>query len=406
MKQPRNRRLRWLPTALAVVAAVTLVGACGSSSKTSTPSNPSGTAGLKVPTAGMPPLQSIGKGEGKLNVIAWDGYMEPEWVKPFERQSGCHVNTKVGTTSSDMVSLMANGGGGQYDLVSASGDADLRLIYGGDVKPVNVDLIPEWKDFHKFLQSPAFNTINGIHYGVSLQFGPNTLLYAKDTFPTAPDTWKVIYDTKYKGKVTVPNNPIQIADAALYLSKTQPDLGIKDPYELTQPQFAAAVALLKDQKVLVKKYWNLPSEEESLFKNGEAVVGASWPVQTGNLKKSGFAADDTIPKEGATGWADSWLLATKAPHPNCAYLWMKYISEPKPQAQQALSFGETPANSKACPIMNQLEKGGCARLHADKPDAFYESLQFWKTPLAQCGNGKSDCVPFQKWVAAWTEITG
>ena len=206
--------------------------------------------------------------------------------------------------------------------------------------------------------------------------------------------------------MTVPNNPIQIADAALYLSKSQPDLGIKDPYELTQTQFAAAVALLKDQKVLVKKYWNLPSEEESLFKNGETVVGASWPVQTGNLKKSGFAADDTIPNEGATGWADSWLLATKAPHPNCAYLWMKYISEPRPQAQQALSFGETPANRKACPIMDELEKGGCARLHADKPEAYYQSLQFWKTPLAQCGDGKTDCVPFQKWVAAWTEITG
>jgi len=354
----------------------------------------------------MAPLESIGKGEGKVNVIAWDGYTEPEWVKPFETQTGCKVNTKVGTTSSDMVSLMANGGGGQYDLVSASGDADLRLIYGGDVKPVNVDLIPAWKDFHPFLQSPSFNTIDGIHYGVSLQFGPNTLLYAKSAFPTAPDTWKGIYDTKYKGKVTFPNNPIQIADAALYLSKSQPDLGIKDPYELTQTQFAAAVALLKDQKVLVKKYWNLPSEEESLFKNGETVVGASWPVQTGNLKKSGFAADDTIPKEGATGWADSWLLATKAPHPNCAYLWMKYISEPRPQAQQALSFGETPANRKACPIMDELEKGGCARLHADKPEAYYQSLQFWKTPLAQCGDGKTDCVPFQKWVAAWTEITG
>src|SRR5437868_6537971 len=239
MKHPRNRRPGWLPTALALVAAVTLLGACGSSSKNSSPSNASGTAGLKVPTAGMPTLQSIGKGEGKLNVIAWDGYTEPEWVKPFETQTGCQVNTKVGTTSSDMVSLMANGGGGQYDLVSASGDADLRLIYGGDVKPVNVDLVPAWKDFHPFLQSPAFNTIDGVHYGVSLQFGPNTLLYAKSTFPTAPDTWKVIYDTKYKGKVTVPNNPIQIADAALYLSKTQPDLGIKDPYELTNTQFAA-----------------------------------------------------------------------------------------------------------------------------------------------------------------------
>src|SRR5262249_21115042 len=205
---------------------------------------------------------------------------------------------------------------------------------------------------------PPFNTIDGVHYGVSLQFGPNTLLYAKNTFPTAPDSWSVVYDTKYKGKVTIPNNPIQIADAALYLSKTQPDLGITDPYELTQSQFDAAVNLLKQQKPLIKKYWNLASEEESLVQNKEVVIGAALPLQTGDLKKAGFAAADTIPSEGATGWADSWLLATKAPHPNCAYKWMAYISTPMPQAQQALSFGETPANALACPIMNNLEKDG------------------------------------------------
>ena len=361
MSQPRSKKARGFGATVATLAALTLVlTACGSSSKspTSAGSNEStttsggGIPGLSAPTANTPVPTSIGKGEGALNLIAWDGYTKPGWVKPFETQTGCKVNAKIGTTSSDMVSLMANGGGGQYDMVSASGDADLRLIYGGDVKPVNVDLIPAWKDFHPFLQSPSFNTIDGKHYGVSLQFGPNVLLYSTDTFKTAPTSWSTIYDAKYKGKISVPNNPIQIADAALYLSKTNTGLGITDPYELTQPQFDAAVKLLKDQKPLVKKYWNLPSEEDSLFQNHEVVVGAAWPLQTGTLKAANFPADDAIPSEGATGWADSWLLATKAPHPNCAYLWMKYISEPKPQAQQALDFGETPANSKACVIMD------------------------------------------------------
>jgi putative spermidine/putrescine transport system substrate-binding protein len=404
--------MKHLPvTRVALVALLALTAvACGSSSKSSTGNTPtstnSGTSGLKVPTADMAPQTSIGKGEGSLNLIAWEGYTDPSWVKPFEQQTGCKVNAKFAGTSSEMVSLMANGGGGQYDLVSASGDADLRLIYGGDVKPVNVDLIPAWKDFHPFLKSPSFNTIDGKHYGVSLQFGPNVLLYSTDAFPTAPDSWSAIYAAGNKGKITVPNNPIQIADAALYLSKTQPDLGITDPYELNQSQFDAAVNLLKQQKPLIKKYWNLASEEVSLFQNKEATIGAAWPLQTGTLKAANFPAADVIPKEGATGWADSWLLATKAPHPNCAYLWMKYISEPKPQAQQAMSFGETPANALACPEMDKIKAGGCASLHADKPDSYFESIKFWKTPLAQCGNGQNDCVPFQKWVNAWTEITG
>ncbi len=406
--QSRSRIRRWSAAVALLGALVLVLTACGSSSKSSTPggSAGSGTAGLVPPTHNMPVLAKIGKGEGKVNIIAWEGYTQPEWVKPFEQQTGCKVNAKYAGTSSEMVSLMANGGGGQYDLVSASGDADLRLIYGGDVKPVNIDLIPSWKDFHPFLKSPAFNTIGGVHYGVSLQFGPNVLLYSKPAFPKAPTSWSVIYDKSNSGKVTVPNNPIQIADAALYLSKTQPGLGITDPYELTQPQFDATVNLLKQQKPLIKKYWNLASEEISLFQNHEVNVGAAWPYQTGTLKGAGAPVADEIPAEGATGWADSYLLATKAPHPNCAYLWMRYISEPRPQAQQANSFGETPANSLACPIMNQLVKGGCAAEHADKPDAYFNTIKFWKTPLAQCGNGKSDCIPFQKWVSAWTQITG
>jgi putative spermidine/putrescine transport system substrate-binding protein len=79
-----------------------------------------------------------------------------------------------------MVSLMrtgGGGGGGQWDLVSASGDASLRLIRGGDVKPVNINLIPSWNDFIPIFKSPAHNTVDGKHYGVSLQWGPNTLIY-------------------------------------------------------------------------------------------------------------------------------------------------------------------------------------------------------------------------------------
>ncbi len=167
----------------------------------------------------------------------------------------------------------------------------------------------------------------------------------------------MIYSKKYKGKITIPDNPIQIADAALYLESAKPSLGITDPYELTQPQFNAAVNLLKAEHPLVKKYWDLASQEISLFQNGEAVVGAAWPYQTSTLKAAGAPVNDTIPKEGATGWADTWMLATNAPDPNCAYKWMAYMSTPKIQAEDAISYGETPANTLACPIMNTLAKG-------------------------------------------------
>jgi putative spermidine/putrescine transport system substrate-binding protein len=354
-----------------------------------------------VPTAGLPVLQKIGKGEGQLNLIAWEGYLQPQWVKPFEQQTGCQVNAKYAGSSDEMVALMKNGGGGQYDMVSSSGDADLRILYAGDAHPVNINLIPSWKDFFPAFQSPAFNTINGVHYGVSLQWGPNVLMYNTKDFPTAPSSWSVIYNPKYKGQVTVPDNPIQIADAALYLKTHNPALKITDPYELTQPQFQAAVNLLAGQRPLIEKYWDLASQEIFDFKNGNAIVGAGWPYQVSALKADHFTIGDVIPSEGATGWADTWMLAAKAPHPNCAYMWMKYISTPKVQAEQAVNYGETPDNKLACGYMDQIQAGSCEEYHANAPLSYFNAISLWKTPIATCDNGQSDCVPYAQWVSAW-----
>jgi putative spermidine/putrescine transport system substrate-binding protein len=365
-----------------------------------------GASKLTPPTQGMTPQSSVGKGEGHLSLIAWVGYAQPQWVKPFTAATGCKVSVKYPNTSSEMVALMARGGGHQYDLVSASGDADLRLIYGGDVKPVNISLIPSWKHFYKFLQAPSFNTINGVHYGVSYEFGPNDLLYSTKSFKKAPSSWSVLYNPKYKGKITVPDNPIQIADAALFLSHSNPSLKITDPYELTLTQFNAAVTLLKYQHPLIKKYWDSATQEISLFQSGAVVAGAAWPYQTNVLQANKAPVAQTIPSEGATGWADTWLLATNAPDPNCAYKWMQWVTTPRVQAEEALYFGETPANLQACAVMNQIQKGGCALYDANAPESFFSSLKFWKTPVSTCDNGKNNCVDFNQWQSAWTQIIG
>src|SRR3954468_17230998 len=244
---------------------------------------------LAFPAAGVTKPQA-----GSLNMIAWEGYLQPQWVKPFQKKTGCTVHAKYAGSSDEMVSLMRSGGGGQYDMVSASGDASLRLIYGKDVQPVDPSKVPDFKNFGKALQAPPHNTVGGKHYGISLQWGPNTLLYNTKKVKPAPKSWSALYSAKFKGKVTVPDNPIQIADAALYLSKTKPSLGIKDPYELTEAQFKAAVDLLKKQKPLVKKYWASAADEIDLFKNGDALVGASWPYQTNTLQAGKAPVRDLI----------------------------------------------------------------------------------------------------------------
>jgi putative spermidine/putrescine transport system substrate-binding protein len=384
----RLAKIDWV-LGMVLAAMVVAVSACGSSSSSS--------SSASLPT-------KVGAGEGQLNLVAWEGYAQPEWVKPYEAQTGCKVHAKYAGSSDEMVTLMRQGG--QYDMVSASGDASLRLIRGGEVTAMNVALVPEWKNFIPQLQSPSHNTVAGKHYGISLQWGPNTLLYNSKSVNPAPTSWSAIYSPKYKGQITVPANPIQIADAALYLSKTQPSLGISDPYELTEAQLNAAANLLKQQKPLIKKYWALASDEIELFKNGDTVIGAAWPYQYSTLIADKEPVKQIIPSEGATGWADTWMLSAHAKDPNCAYKWVNWVSSPKVQAEQAISYGETPVNTKACPYMEKIQKGSCSLYHANAPAAYFRTIKFWRTPVAECGNGKSDCMDYTKWQQKWTEVTG
>ncbi len=379
--------------ALAVSAALAVAAGCGSSSGGG--SGGGGSSGPKLPT-------TIGPTEGALNLIAWQGYTEPNVVKPFQAQTGCQVHVKYGQTSDEMVQLMRSG---NYDGVSASGDATNRLIAAGDVVPINPNLIPDFKNISPQLQSPPHNTVNGVHYGVSYQWGANVLMYNTDVVKPAPDSWAPIFDgTSYSGKVDAYDSPIYIADAAVYLKTTQPDLKITDPYELTRDQFDAAVSLLKTQRKQIGNYWGSYTSQIQDFTQGSIVIGPTWPYQVNALKGAGVHVDAVLPKEGATGWADTWMMSSQAAHPNCMLKWMAYATTPEVQAKTAYTFGSAPANPKACAILDKQVPNYCTDYHVTDQN-YFSNIAFWKTPLAACGDSRGNtCVDYSEWATAWTDI--
>ena len=384
-----------------LAACAALVAACTSS--------PSGDSGKTPPK--LEPLSAIGNGEGELNLIAWAGYAEDgsndpatDWVTPFEKETGCKVNVKIGNTSDEMVQLMRTG---QYDGVSASGNATLRLIYAGDVAPVNTDLVPNYATITPFLKDRPWNSVDGQMYGIPHGWGANLLMYNVAVVTDAPDSWGAVFTDagKYKGKVTAYDDPTYIADAALYLSKTKPELGIKDPYSLTSEQLDAAVELLKAQRENIGEYWSDYTKEVQAFESGTSVIGTTWQVIANMIGADNkVQVNAIIPKEGSTGWSDSWMISSKAAHPNCMYKWMNWITSPEINAQVAEYFGEAPAQAKACE--HTTEKNFCELYHAT--DAEYaDQIHYWTTPQKQCVDGSGDnCTTYDEWVDKWQQIKG
>jgi putative spermidine/putrescine transport system substrate-binding protein len=347
----------------------------------------------------------LGDAEGALNLVAWAGYVEEDWVAPFEADTGCQVNATLGNTSDEMVTLMKTG---NYDGVSASGDASNRLIAGGDVAAVNLDLIPNYANVFEGLKNKPHNTVNGVAYGVPHGRGANLLMWRTDIVDPAPDSWSVVFDpdSPYKGKVTAYDAPIYIADAAVYLMATKPELNITNPYELDDAQFTAAVDLLKQQRTIIGKYWSLYTDEIAAFTAGDTVVGTTWQVIKNVLDGESVPVEVTLPKEGATGWSDTWMVSSKAENPNCMYAWMNYIISPAANAAATVYFGEAPVSQAGCDEAEKLSPGHCETFHATDED-YFSKVYYWATPQKECGDSRGAvCKDFAEWNAAWTEIKG
>lgn len=357
-------------------------------------------------------VTEIGPGEGVVDIVAWPGYIERgetdkayDWVTAFEEKTGCKVRVKTAGTSDEMVALMNEGG---FDLVTASGDASLRLIAGKRVQPINTALVPSWNEVDPRLQSAPWHTVDGVHYGVPYQWGSNVLAYNTEVFKEAPKSWSVVFEEETlpdgksnKGRVEAFDGPIYIADAAMYLKAKKPELGIKDPYELTEDQYKAALDLLRQQRELVMRYWHDAMIQIDDFTNEGVVASSSWPFQVNLLKANGKPIASTIPAEGATGWADTTMMAVDSAHPNCAYLWLEHSIDPKVQGDLAAWFGSVPSVQAACKGNALLTDEGCATNGLGD----FEKIAFWRTPVAKCASQEA-CVPYYRWVTDYIAVLG
>lgn len=397
---------------LSLVIALTLSG-CGKKEEpmaTSSSASATGSSSASKPAASAAPAsQAL---EGEVNIIAWPGYIERgesdkkyDWVSEFEKNTSCKVKVKTAGNSDEMVSLMNQGG---YDLVTASGDASLRLVAGAKVQPIDISRVKSYSSVDPRLQNAPWHTVDGKHYGVPYQWGPNVLMYNTKVFKEPPTSWSVVFEEANlpdgkpnKGRIQAFDGPIYIADAALYLKTKNPELGIVDPYALNEKQYAAVLDLLRKQRKLVHRYWHDATVQMSDFKNEGVVASGTWPYQVNGLLLEKQPVASVIPAEGATGWADTTMMHADAKHPNCAYAWMEWSISVKVQGDVAAWFGSLPAVPTACNNNALLGAEGCKTNGMDK----FDKLQFWRTPTAKCAD-PAGCVPYSRWTQDYIAIMG
>jgi putative spermidine/putrescine transport system substrate-binding protein len=359
-------------------------------------------------------VTKLGTGEGQLNIVAWPGYIERgetvksfDWVSGFEESTGCMVNVKTANTSDEMVALMNEGG---FDLVTASGDASLRMIAGKRVQPVNIDLVPSWSDVDDRLKQAPWHYVNNKNYGVPYMWGPNVLMYNTEVFGDSPPTsWSVVFNETTlpdgqtnKGRVQAYDGPIHVADAALYLMTHQPDLGIVSPYELNQDQYNAALDLLRGQRTLVSRYWHDAFIQIDDFKNEGMAASGSWPFQVNLLQGDKQPVASVIPEEGATGWADTTMMHVDAENPNCSYMWMEHTLSSNLMSDLSTWFGANPAVLASCTDGSGMQTAeGCTKNGLDD----FDKIRFWQTPVSQC-ESQGECVPYYRWVSDYIGVIG
>ena len=388
--------MRHLRIPVLIVAMGLIVTACGGGSGESA-----------APSA----IDEIGEGEGELNIVIWAGYAEQgetegfDWVTPFEEETGCVVNATNMSDSNNGVSLIQSG---EYDGISASGDATTRLIASGLVAPINTDVFENYDNVFADLKDLPHNTVDGVNYGVPHGRGPNLLAYNTESFPEAPTGWSAVFDgADHAGDISVYDSSIFIADAALYLKNTQPDLGIEDPYQLSQEQFDAAIALLEELDANDPLYWADYADQISSYASGDVVVGTTWPLQVNILQADGAPIEGITPEEGTTGWSDTWMMYSEAEHPNCMLMWMDHMMSAEANSQATVYFGEAATSPQACDAAEALSPGHCEAQHADDA-AYWENIYYWSTPQESCADtdDATTCVTQEDWVEAWNTLRG
>ena len=316
---------------------------------------------------------SCGKKTPTLNLLVWEGYADPSFVHGFEEQYHCKISSSYMGSSDELVAKLRGGSTGNYDVISPSSDVATSIATSGLAVPLDLARIPAYSQLSPKLTSMSLVKVNGKTYGVPFTWGPNPLIYDTTAFPQPPDSWNLLWDAKYRGKISVWDELSTVYMAAQVLGYDKPDPS--QLYNLSDQQLEAVKKKLLELKPNIRKMWSTGGELTNLFQNHEVIAAMGWPLMTNQLRKINFPVGEIIPKENTTGWIDHLMITAGSENKDLAYKFLEYMAEAQTQKKVTDVTGYTPANPQAAQFMTADKR---KNLHLDDVENYQKRIYFWQ----------------------------
>ncbi len=308
-----------------------------------------------------------------LSLLVWEGYADPSFVHAFEDAHHCKVLASYMGSSDELVAKLRGGSAANYDVISPSSDVATSIVRAGLAAPLDLSKIPSYDQLSAKLRDSSLVKANGKTYGVPFVWGPNPLLYDTTTFPQPPDSWSILWDPKYKGKISLWDELSSVYMAAQVLGFDKPDPS--QIYNLSDAQLEAVKKKLIELKPNIRKYWSTGGELTNLFQNHEIIAAMGWPLMTNQLRKLNYPIGETIPKENTTGWIDHLMITAASAQKELAQAFLEYMIEAQTQKLVTDVTHYTPANPVTAQLLTPEEKKS---LHLDAPDEYMKRIYFWQ----------------------------
>src|SRR5579859_551258 len=311
--------------------------------------------------------------EATLSLLVWEGYADAAFVHPFEQTHHCKIVASYMGSSDELVAKLRGGSASNYDVISPSSDVAASIVRAGLAAPLDLSNFPSYDQLSARLRNSPLVKRDGQTHGVPFLWGPNPLLYDTTAFKDPPDSWSILWDPKFKGKISLWDELSSLYMAAQILGYDKPD-----PYQiynLSDEQLEAVKKKLIELKPNIRKYWSTGGELTNLFQNHEIIAAMGWPLMTNQLRKLGYPIGEIIPKENTTGWIDHLMITAASRQKALAAQFLEYMIEAKTQKLVTDVTGYSPANPLSANFMSESET---KNLHMDDPDAYMRRIYFWQ----------------------------